>query len=212
MNKIQNYNKQKNFNMKNKMIITVLLVGFHFISMEGLCSDTTKSLHRKTFKTTVVTDKTTIGYIMNFSDSSVIVSASPIKFNPLSTGSVSGSSEISYQSISNMKIRRKGSVGRGALIGGLSGMAAGVISGFIAGDDKIKPVSEDPWQISAILASSAGDKALAFGLLGLVSGGVIGAIIGAISNKKYTINGNKDKFDDMREKILNKAYKSNPEN
>ena len=190
-----------------KSTTSILILSFLLCAIEGKSTDTTKTLRNKTFKVTVHTNKTIKGFAENISDSVVLVSPRPVKFNPYSSGDFAGSHVINYSEIRKIEIRRKGSVGRGALIGGISAMLAGVLTGFIEGDDKVLPASEDPWQLSAIFRSTAGDKAVVYGLTGLVTGGIVGAIIGALSHKKYIINGNKDKYDDMRKNILNKAYR-----
>ncbi len=102
---------------------------------------------------------------------------------------------LSYdiEKIENLKIHRKGSVGIGVLIGFLSGAFTGAVIGLASGDD-------DPKQWFAMSASA---KAFAGGVaLGGV-GALTGAIIGLI-HKKFSINGQRDKYLKMKSQMAKK--------
>ncbi len=97
------------------------------------------------------------------------------------------------ENINTVKIYKKGSVGRGLLIGFLSGAVIGIATGLISGDDP-----PNQW-----FSMSAGEKAfggaLIFGSMGAATGAVIGLI-----HKKFTINGNKEKYQQMRGSMARK--------
>jgi hypothetical protein len=104
---------------------------------------------------------------------------------------------IPSNSIKDIKFKRKGAVGRGALAGGLTGFCLGLIIGFASGDEECPPGGS--WFCTEI---SAEEKAVGGGLaLGAV-GSVAGVIIGAASHtKKIKINGDQSIFLARKEDI-----------
>jgi hypothetical protein len=78
----------------------------------------------------------------------------------------------------------------------LIGCAAGAIIGFASGDD---PVDQ-------FLSFTAGEKAMVGGFVGAFTGSLIGALIGSVVKKKFIIGRNKQKFNVMRQNILEKLY------
>jgi len=104
---------------------------------------------------------------------------------------------INAENISSIKFRRKNSIGRGALIGGLSGVAVGAIAGFASGDD------EAGW-----FAFSAEEKAAAgAAVLGTLGAG-LGALVGT-SKKKITINGDIKNYERQLELIQSYSLRRN---
>lgn len=86
-------------------------------------------------------------------------------------------------SITDIKIKRKGAVGRGAAVGGLTGMGLGFIIGLASGDD------ECPQGSWCIYQATAEEKALAGGLVFGLGGSIVGVIIGGVSRaEKIDIN------------------------
>jgi len=79
--------------------------------------------------------------------------------------------------IEKIKLRRKGSIGRGILIGVASGFVTGAIIGFVNGDEPCHP--------TCFIGGSAED-------LGLI-GGVVGAVVGSLKIS-IPINGSESKF------------------
>lgn len=77
--------------------------------------------------------------------------------------------ELDILAIKQLKFRRKGSIGKGLLIGAISGMGVGAAIGFLSGDDP-----EGTW-----IRFTAADKAVAFGgfmaIPGMIAGGIIGS-------------------------------------
>src|SRR5687767_9765736 len=70
---------------------------------------------------------TSYGYLQGINDSSILMVVQPHPY-----GYQTFDKSLSYHHINVVSINRKGSVGRGALFGGLGGMAAGVIGGAIS--------------------------------------------------------------------------------
>ncbi|HET6993610.1 MAG TPA: hypothetical protein VFI06_01450 [Chitinophagaceae bacterium] len=114
---------------------------------------------------------------------------------------------IPAENIQSFTLRRKNSVGRGALIGFCAGALTGVIIGFASGDDKIMgPTDSDPWGFGAAVnnafAMTAGQKAVAGGVVLGTTGAVVGMLIGAIAKKKFIIGGRKQKFRDLQSELM----------
>jgi hypothetical protein len=135
------------------------------------------------------------GYLFNATDTSLKVSHWPVKFG-FDAALKDNFKEVPYHQISEIKLKRSHSAGRGALIGTVTGLVIGAAAGLIEGDDP-----PEYW-----FRVTAGEKALIYGALGAGGGAVIGTIIGAIAKKKFIIGGNKEKFDAMKQNVMNKAY------
>ena len=133
---------------------------------------------------TVFQGKNYKGPLMEVADSSITI---------LSKG---GPVSIPSSSIKNIKFKRTASVGRGAAVGGVTGLFLGVMIGFASGDDECPPGT------LCIYEATAGEKALAGGLVFSAAGSVIGVIIGATSHtQKIKINGDQKIFLTKREDI-----------
>jgi hypothetical protein len=116
-----------------------------------------------------------------------------------------------YSDVNKIYVRRRGAVGKGALIGGLSGFAVGVIAGFVEGDDPpCVSTGQDFFGIGTALCNAfrmtAGEKAGLYGTGGLVAGAVIGLAVGAVAHKKFIIGKKKDQFQAMQLTILERLY------
>ena len=97
------------------------------------------------------------------------------------------------EKIIDLKIYKKGSVGRGAIIGFLTGAITGFVIGMASGDD-------DPKQWFAMTSS---EKAFTGGILLGGAGALTGALLGLI-HKKITINGQKEKYQNMKTRMAKK--------
>lgn len=96
---------------------------------------------------------------------------------------------IRSNSIKQIKFKRKASVGRGAAIGGITGLGLGLMIGFASGDDTC------PSGSFCIYETTAEEKALGGGLVLCAGGAIVGVIIGAIGNaQKIEINGDVKTF------------------
>lgn len=126
----------------------------------------------KNYKTWItLNDESEIhGILYQLKDSSIVVTNTK----------TDGTQEIDIKDIQKIKIRRKNSIGRGAVIGGVSGLVVGGIVGYMNGDD--------PDGISLFKMSAEG-KAVSSGILFMPLGAGTGILIGTIK-KKFDINGN----------------------
>ena len=100
---------------------------------------------------------------------------------------------IKATQIDMVKIRRKGSIGKGVAIGALSGFAAGVILGLIEGDDQ----PSGSWDVINYTAEA---KAIMYGTTFLIPGAIIGAVVGSIKIK-IPIKGNTDTFNKNKQRL-----------
>jgi hypothetical protein len=132
-------------------------------------------------------------------DSGIVMLKSPVVFDQELSNS--SSNLIPYQNISQVTIKRKGSVGRGILIGSLSGMFVGGVIGYIS----YKPVNCE----GAILCFDfgPGTDAAAGASVGTLAGAAIGAIVGSLAKKTWTIGGKKNQFNAMKTNVLDMTYR-----
>ena len=86
---------------------------------------------------------------------------------------------LARETIGIIKIRKKGSIGRGALLGTASGALAGGVIGYAGGDDE-----------PGILSFSAEDKAAIGAILAAPVGALVGIAIGS-GREEFVINGSK---------------------
>ena len=91
--------------------------------------------------------------------------------------------EFQIHNIETIKLRKKNKIGKGILIGAVTGLVAGGLIGLIDGDDP-----PDTW-----FALTAGDKAIIAGVPLAICGAGIGAAIGSIKIK-IPINGSNNKY------------------
>jgi len=160
----------------------------------------TDSLPKKTkiFKATIATNSTgqnETGYLYSITDSTINLADVPLSKNPVASGNPVLRS-YNYANINYIRLKPKGSAGRGALYGALVGAVTGIISGVASGDD-------DP---TMWFAMTAGEKAFAAGTFLALVGGLIGLVTGSFSHKKFRIDGNRQKFQKMKTTLLKKAY------
>lgn len=134
------------------------------------------------------------GFVKNMNDSLLYYSAQKSTLgSPISMTDPA----VPYSAIQAIRLRRKGAVGHGALIGAGIGFSLGMIIGLASGDDPP----------GAWFALSAGEKGTALGLIGAVGGSLIGVIAGAISGKSFTINSQKSNFMNLQSFLAKKTKK-----
>jgi hypothetical protein len=176
------------------LLVTILLAASTY-SQEG------RKPKRMTLKLTVTDSIQRVdhGYLAAMGDSGIVMLKSPVVFDQ--TIANVKSNIIPYQNISQVTVKRKGSVGRGILIGGLSGMALGGIVGYITYK---KPNCQDAficWDFGPGTDAAAGAS------LGTLAGAALGGIIGALAKKTWTIGGKKNQFEDMKSKVIDMTYR-----
>ncbi len=115
---------------------------------------------------------------------------------------------IDASQINTIALKKKNGGLKGALIGLGIGAALGAIAGFVSGDDPVIQSTGNPYadpfiSLGNAFAFTAGEKALALGAVGGLTGALIGGIIGAVAKKTFIIGGNKDVYHNTRA-ILNR--------
>ncbi len=183
------------------------------MTAQKVSSDDTISLKKRIYKISIITSdsKKVNGYLANLSDSNLYLSLSPLRLSLENSNNYL--SHYSYDHLEKIEIKRKAGAGRGAWQGALIGLAAGVIVGFASGDDPVSTYNNpnDPF-VSAFnnyvnsFSLTAGEKAVAGGIIGAATGALVGALVGALLKKKFIIGRNKEKFQAMRQNILEKLY------
>ncbi len=187
------------------LLYAVSLLLMHFSNAQ----DSMRVKHR-IYKATVTTESSNSAaksYLASVSDSSIFISSNGTSFKGYGASNTNYS-KIDYNNLAQVRLRRKGSTGRGALKGAIIGLSIGVIAGFISGDDP--PCPNDPndfWGIGRGLCefgrTTASQKALLGGVAGAFGGGVVGVLVGAFAHKTFIIGGRKEKFDAMKSKLIN---------
>jgi hypothetical protein len=184
--------------IKPGMLVAVVL-GF-FITNLTICNNvgaqsaSTKAKHRIWVNQTGVGDKYK-GFLYMVKDSSIYMS--PFLKNDDSALMGNNYQKIDYQQIDIIKIRRKGKVGRGMLIGSLLGFSIGSFIGLMSEDDTeglIRFTKNEKFWISSISLGTHGM--------------IIGAIIGS-AKIKIPINGRKKRFIEEREKLRKYSFLNN---
>ena len=140
---------------------------------------------------------TSVGYISAFNDSSVEFAA---KSNDLRSNTHDSTYKIfQYDDISEMRIHRKGSVGRGIIYGSIGGAIVGGIVGAITYK---KPENTSTLNQELNLSFDFGPEASIAGgaILGAAGGTLIGALFGSTARKTFVIGGDKEKFQEMQRK------------
>ena len=193
--------------MKKTMFLVAIVLTAYCLQAQ---TDSLKNARRKNFQATLATmDKKTIkGTLFNVSDNEIIMRYNVRVAN--SKNLVKEDQMISAENINTISFRRKNSGLRGALIGLGVGALTGVIIGFASGDDPIEEYPQyDPLGLNTIaisisnsFAMTAGEKAVAGGIALGAGGALVGAIIGAVAHKKFTIGGKKEKFHDLQAKLM----------
>ncbi len=187
-------------NLIIKCYLIILVMGTQIsVTAQKMNDSSSIQLKNRIYKASIITfgsKKTYFGYLANLSDSNLYLSQSPLRF-----GSVKPNdhfSDYSYGHLEKVGIQRKGSAGRGALYGALTGLFLGAITGAAGsgGGSNFEVVTP-------------GQAIAGGGIIGAAAGALIGAIIGGLAHEKFIIGGNKQKFDSMRESILRKLMKSN---
>jgi hypothetical protein len=160
--------------------------------------DTTK-LKNRCYKAivTMETGSPAKGYLIAVSDSSVYLSKQALLLRS-SVPSIK-SQKIDYNYISKVNLKRQGSIGRGALTGGIAGLVAGAVLGlatYEAAGDEFNAA------LNYLTGYSKGTSTLTGALIGGVTGTVVGVIAGALLHKSFVIKGQKEKLREMRATLL----------
>ncbi len=128
------------------------------------------------------------GVLYEIKDSSILVSSSVV-IQDYSTDKFE-IVKLHINNIETIKTRRKNNIGRGVLIGAITGFAVGCFIGLIDGDDPP----------NTFLGMTAEEKALFAGVPLAVGGAGIGALIGSIK-VKIPINGSINSYNRNKNKL-----------
>jgi hypothetical protein len=100
--------------------------------------------------------------------------------------------------------KRKGSVGRGLLIGFVSGAILGGLIGLASGNDEEEFSWDDfPYYFEP---RTAGEKAVSTGAALGILGGIIGGVVGALAKKSFTINRSPSAMKELNTTLLERVY------
>ena len=187
-----------------KRILLLLLVLTEFAKFANAQDSilTREVIFKATLKDTA--NNVTNGYLYLISDSSVSLTME-IRSLRFSNKGLTEGKVFPFTNIKKLRLQRKGSAGSGALIGS-------IIGGLGFGIAEAAAASSYSSNGSNIVNISPGE-AFAGGLL--VGGGVgalIGACVGALSHKTFMIHGKKERFDEMRKKMITRLAKNNNNN
>ena len=193
-------------NIKHGSILFLLF----FFCFYANAQDSSKKFRNIIFKTRVYNmneEMIAQGYLVQVNDSNVAISVAPL---PYGVSPKSSLEQYNYHDIKYVEYKRKGSIGRGILIGSITSVLLGTIMGLVEGDTK--PPEDNNWGNTLAYSLgpvTTGEKVVTYGLgLGLM-GGLTGAIIGAISNvvtKKFTINGKPSALKELNTTLLERVY------
>ena len=134
-------------------------------------------------------------YLQSLSDTSLSLTRQPILYG---TTNAKTDRDFYYDDIKSITYRRKGATGRTILAGTAIGFVTGAIIGLASGDD-------DP---NSWFRISAGEKALAGGFLLGITGAIVGTIAGLVSNKRFVILGERNRFRQFQQFVYRKSHKT----
>jgi hypothetical protein len=176
--------------LSSLMLAILLIAADHALSQEA------PPARKMTYKITISdsASESLKGYLYDITDSSLKISQWAVALRAAEVRDAF--KEVDHRQIRDVTIKRNHAAGRGAWKGALIGTLVGVIAGLVEGGDP-----QEYW-----FRLSAGDKALIYGGMAGTVGTGVGALVGALVKKKYTIAGRKKKFDEMKINVLNKAY------
>jgi hypothetical protein len=101
-----------------------------------------------------------------------------------------------YNEIKQVRLQRKGSVGRGILLGSLGGFLVGALVG-----------AAQPVQQSFLSEVNTEGNVIGGAFTGAAVGCLVGAAIGALSHKVFTINGKRENLVKMQEAMIDRLYR-----
>jgi hypothetical protein len=191
------------------MRTSLLLALFAALHLSASAQDAPQKLKR--FKVNVFHDKRDIssGFLVPLSDTMLRM----VEFASAINGSDLNSRyrDFHYGSINKITVTRKGSVGKGLLIGTLAGIVLGTTIGYMSGDDPpCTPNSNDVFGLGYALCegfrTTASEKAAMGAVVGGVLGAPVGIGIGALVRKKFIIGRRKQAFQDMHANMLQWIY------
>ncbi len=175
------------------LLYVVSLLLMHFSNAQ----DSMRVKHRIYKATVTTTDSIVKGYLASVAESSISISSKMLAFKSTEARN-RPFRMISYNNLTEVGLRRKGSAGRGILKGTGIGFLSGALISAITYQE---PKDDVDRLVNAAFGINRGTMAVAGGMLGGLAGGVVGGVIGAIAKKTFVIGGKKEKFDGMKAKL-----------
>ncbi len=185
-----------------KRILLLLLVLTEFAKFANAQDSilTREVIFKATLKDTA--NNVTNGYLYLISDSSVSLTME-IRSLRFSNKGLTEGKVFPFINIKKLRLQRKGSAGSGALIGSIiGGLGFGIAEAAAASN-----YSSTGWDVISPGAAFAGGLLVGGGV-----GALIGACVGALSHKTFMIQGKKERFDEMRKKMITRLAKNNNNN
>jgi hypothetical protein len=125
-------------------------------------------------------------------------------------GKANGTYRIDAAQINTISLKKKNAGLKGALIGMGAGIVIGAAAGFASGDDPVTPYTGNPFGDILIgftnsFTMTAGEKAVGMGVVGALTGALIGGITGALLKKQFIIGGKKDNYRNAQAELNKRA-------
>ncbi|HYF30102.1 MAG TPA: hypothetical protein VD993_03185 [Chitinophagaceae bacterium] len=135
----------------------------------------------------------TKGYLVDINDTAVFLMQTPARFRDIYNVTTT---QVPYSRIESITFYRKGTNGRGVLIGAVTGGIAGAVIASAA----TQPCHDcfESMRPAAIIIGS---------MLGTASGSLIGLLISEFTKKTFRVKGKHHRFDAMKLSVLERAYR-----
>ena len=194
------------------MRTSILVIAFAALQFSVCAQDAPQKF--KKFKVNVFHGKNKIssGFLLPLSDTvvRVVKHASAINSKALDNYY----RDFHYSDINRITVTTKGAVGKGLLIGTLTGMTVGAMIGYMSGDDHPCAASSNDffgigYTTCESFRSTASEKAMFSGISGGAAGATLGICIGALAIKKFVIGRKKKAFMDMNASTHEWIYMKN---
>ncbi|MFI5154212.1 MAG: hypothetical protein ACHQET_12810 [Chitinophagales bacterium] len=175
--------------------IIIFMGMFIFISIAGKSQQVSeRTVHKFKVRLITVKEETMEGQLVQVSDSAMVISVNQFNSRKLLSHPLD---TLSYQSIRELALHKKGHGAAGMGIGIGLGIGVGLLIGDAVGQAALKDHPPVAWEIIDPLA----EYIISGAVIGMVSGGLIGAAIGSSIYKHFEINGDYYKFLAMKEKM-----------
>ena len=167
---------------------------------QNILNDTTSNLKKKIYVININRGglNPSFGYLQSLNDTTLSLASSPLLY-----GTTSGDKLLSYNSINNIRIHKKGQARRGALIGAVAGI---VLGGIIGAVTYVKPQLNGSSDGRYGAFNFTFDFGVGFDIaVGSAVGFLLGLPIGYLSGSgvnKYDIDKNKQAFENMRSQLI----------
>jgi len=161
---------------------------------------------RKTYNISLLTIQGTkiSGKLTDLSDGSLAILAN----SPMTRNSPSAASRtIGYADIDQMKLRKRGTIGGSIAIGIVVGAVIGGIVGNAHAPKGYDAGYGTPTIFGSYYEDHSKEEATIAGVgIGMMGGAIIGGLCGLLLHKTFIIKGQKERYQDMQNKMMKKLY------